>query len=155
MSWRREAGATVIGEITLPGIERSAGRARRHARDVLGPGHPSLDDLEVCVSEMVSNAVRHTASGDGGKVRVCFVDEGGVVRVEVTDDGAQGARPHLQDDLLADSGRGLRLIDGLARRWGFHAGGVRTTVWAEFPQSRTGGNREGSSSYAVRADSPE
>jgi anti-sigma regulatory factor (Ser/Thr protein kinase) len=45
------------------------------------------------VNEAFTNGVEHTASGRGGRVTVAFVAaEGGIV-AEVTDDGADGARP--------------------------------------------------------------
>ncbi|TDD38994.1 hypothetical protein E1287_04045, partial [Actinomadura sp. KC06] len=56
----------VIGEITLPGVRRSVGFARGFVRD-MALDVPGLDDMIMVVSEMVANAVRHTASGrDGG-----------------------------------------------------------------------------------------
>ena len=49
--------SAVAGSITLPGVTRSVACARRFTRDVLGPGHPSLHDVQTCVSEGFTNAV--------------------------------------------------------------------------------------------------
>jgi hypothetical protein len=45
----------VIGVITLPGVELSVAHARRFTRALLGRDHPSLGDIELCVSEAVTN----------------------------------------------------------------------------------------------------
>ena len=42
----------------LPGMDRAAGHARRWLRDVLGE-HPAFDDAALCMSELITNAVRH------------------------------------------------------------------------------------------------
>ena len=125
--------SAVLGSITLPGVTRSVACARRFARDVLGPGHPSLYDVQTCVSEGFTNAVLHTASGRGGKVTVTFRAAGEIIVAEVTDDGAGGARPCVRDEPAAVHGRGLRIIDALTLAWGVHPDGDRTTVWMRFP----------------------
>ena len=122
----------VIAALTLPGVEQSARYARMFARDVLGEGHPSLDDVRTCVNEAFVNGVEHTASGRGGRVTVLFSVDGEDVVAEVTDDGASGERPVMRDDPLAEDGRGLRIIDALALAWGVRTDGQRTTVWMRF-----------------------
>ncbi|GAA2101690.1 ATP-binding protein [Actinomadura alba] len=123
----------VIGAITLPGLGRSVAHARSFTRDVLGAGHPSLGDVQMCVSEAFTNGVVHTASGRGGKITVVFVAADDMVIAEVTDDGAGGALPRLRDDLMGVSGRGMRIINALALGWGVRPEGGRTTVWMRFP----------------------
>ncbi|MEV4003792.1 ATP-binding protein [Actinomadura sp. NPDC049753] len=131
----------VIGEITLPGVRRSVRCARGFVRNAAA-GHPALDDMVLVVSETVANAIAHTASGlEGGLVRVAVLAGDGGYRLEVADEGAAGGRPrvkggHADDEQAgegAESGRGMRIVEALASRWGFHADGVRTVVWAEFP----------------------
>ncbi|HEX6469208.1 MAG TPA: ATP-binding protein [Streptosporangiaceae bacterium] len=123
----------VIGAITLPGAELSVACARRFVRDLLGAGHPSLDDVELCVSEAVTNSVQHTASGRGGKVTVRLRAEADSIVTEVTDDGAGGARPHLRADPAGLGGRGMRIIEAVTLAWGLRPDGDRTTVWMRFP----------------------
>lgn len=128
-------GEWVIGSITLPGQERSVAQSRRFARDLLGPDHPSLGDIQTCVTEAFANGVLHTVSGRGGKVTVMLLASAGGLVAEVTDDGAGGARPKLCDasaDLAMD-GRGLQIINGLSQEWGVRPDGDRTTVWMRFP----------------------
>ncbi|WP_160573856.1 ATP-binding protein [Actinomadura physcomitrii] len=126
-------GLVVLGSVTLPGVGRSVGCARAFVRDVLA-GLPDRDDVVLAASETVANAVRHTASGlEGGLVTVTVAAGPGAVRLEVADDGAAGARPYVKDDPGAETGRGMRIVQGLAARWGYRADGSRTVVWADFP----------------------
>jgi anti-sigma regulatory factor (Ser/Thr protein kinase) len=126
---------TVIGEITLPGVERSAGFTRQFMRDMLGSGHPAFADVQVCTCELVNNALRHTKSGQGGRFTIRLARTTSALRVEVTDDGAGGTRPRLRRP-SGESGRGLHIVDALAVRWGHIPIGDRTTVWAEFAGGR-------------------
>src|SRR5690606_32936191 len=120
----------VLGEVTLPGVLRSVRCARGFVREtVLARSRrddPVLDDMITVASETVANAIKHTASGlEGGEVRVVLRDAGGVYRLEVGDDGAAGARPHVKDEVGAETGRGMRIVAALASRWGFRADGHR------------------------------
>jgi anti-sigma regulatory factor (Ser/Thr protein kinase) len=124
---------TVIASNSFAGTERSAAAVRRFARETVGDAHPSLDDIQMCVNEAFTNGIEHTASGRGGQVIVAFVAEGDGVLVEVTDEGAGGERPRLESEFLGESGRGMWIIDALAREWGVREDGERTTVWMSFP----------------------
>lgn len=125
------AEMTVLGEITLPGVERSAVYARQFLQDTLGVAHPALADLQVCACELFNNGLRHTKSGRGGRITVKLVRAASALRIEVTDDGAGGARPRLRRP-DGEGGRGLHIVEALAVRWGCIPIGDRTTVWAEF-----------------------
>ena len=73
-------------------------------------------------SELVTNSVQHSNSGRaGGTVTLTLISIPGGIRVEVIDDGAEttptvSVDPHRQPD-LADSGRGLELVEMLSARW--------------------------------------
>jgi anti-sigma regulatory factor (Ser/Thr protein kinase) len=123
----------LLGTITVPGNADSSRRVRTFAEETLGTDHRLLGDIGLCLTEKFGNAVRHTASGKGGTVTVRLLAGGGVVRSEVTDDGAGGARPKSPEGAaLLESGRGLFLLAALSRRWGYDEDGARTTVWAEY-----------------------
>lgn len=125
----------MLGTLTLPGVGRSVGHARSFIRDLVPEGETALDDMLVVGSETVCNAIRHTASGDiCGQVTVTLGAGRGVYRLEVADDGARGGRPYVKGEDGGEGGRGMRLVQGLALRWGYRADGDRTIVWAEFPQ---------------------
>ncbi|MGI5169298.1 ATP-binding protein [Spirillospora sp. CA-253888] len=128
----------LLAALTLPGTARSVPHARSFLRDTLVPAHLApdddlLDNMVLVVDEFAGNSIRHTASGQGGKFTVALWRGHGVLRAEVTDDGAGGARPILRPEPDGECGRGLHIVAALAVRWGHRAEGARTTVWAEFP----------------------
>ncbi|WP_232832122.1 ATP-binding protein [Nocardiopsis sp. FIRDI 009] len=95
--------------------------------------------VKLVVSELVTNAVRHSASGGRcGRVKVTVeMLPGRVVLVSVTDDGARALRPitvptlanHMDD--AEECGRGLRLVAALAEKWWWTGcRGGPLTVWA-------------------------
>jgi anti-sigma regulatory factor (Ser/Thr protein kinase) len=106
-------------------------------RRLLGPvpdGEP-VDDAELVVSELVTNAVRAGA----GTVRVGLSVHHGELQVDVTDDGPgwpRLVRPGEQDP----RGRGLVLVDALADRWRaerIEGGGKRVRVTVAVPAEFT------------------
>jgi anti-sigma regulatory factor (Ser/Thr protein kinase) len=125
---------TVIGEITLPGTERSVAESRGFVRKTLGHRHPTLDGVVLSVSELATNAVRHTPSGAGGRFTITLAAMDHRIRAEVTNDGATGSDPRLESEpgTGAEHGRGLLLVQAIADRWGVTRHTGRTTVWAEF-----------------------
>lgn len=107
--------------------DASAPRLARRAVATQLAGHPRADDLLLCVSEVVTNAVLHAHSPP----RLVVSQDGVTVRVEVVD--ADERPPVLvEPGPLATSGRGLRILDQLAARWGSHPTGEGKAVWFEF-----------------------
>ncbi len=86
------------------------------------------------VSEIASNAVRHTASGDYGWFDLTVSAAGCTARVEVADGGGL-SEPRLPDnggELGAlTGGRGLRIVDALADGWGHSGDELGRVVWFE------------------------
>jgi DNA-binding NarL/FixJ family response regulator len=94
-----------------------------------------LDSVTLLVSELVTNAVRHA----GSEVEVLVRLTATAARVEVTDASAQTVAPR---DAAADedSGRGLALVESLARRWGVRpTPGGGKTVWFEVDRAAQSG----------------
>ena len=104
------------------------GRARRFVAQVLG-GCPVIDDAVLLTSELVTNAITHTASGQGGKVTVTVYRASTRLRVEVRDDGSDQAPVVSSCDEVRDSGYGLGLVEMVAHRWGHHGGRRCRVVW--------------------------
>jgi anti-sigma regulatory factor (Ser/Thr protein kinase) len=88
--------------------------------------------LELLVSELVTNAVRHARvkgeDPDPIELRVEARQDG--VRTAVTDPGRGFRIPHGGPRPSGASGWGLYLVDRLADRWGVSADGT-TRVWFE------------------------
>ncbi|MFC4561318.1 ATP-binding protein [Nocardiopsis mangrovi] len=114
----------------------SVGPARRFARANCGFASGSQPcDVEVCVSELATNSVRHSRSSrPGGRFTVAVATAPGWCRVQVADDGPLHPRhgPRLHPpDAFTESGRGLHLLDALSSWWGVDRDLASTTVWFE------------------------
>src|SRR5258708_5909662 len=78
-----------------------------------------LCKIELVTSELVTNSILHSRSGDSGKVTVLVIDLGARVRVEVVDEGSdKDAHMRSAEAGLADHGRGLWLVQQFASSWG-------------------------------------
>jgi anti-sigma regulatory factor (Ser/Thr protein kinase) len=116
--------------ITIPGCRRQVARARAFVARALGPGHPGAEVAVLLTSELVTNAVLHSDSRDGGGNVTVVVDQlGGWLRVEVSDAGSANSTPVVKKEVCASSGHGLFLVDALASEWGYNRDESRTTVW--------------------------
>jgi anti-sigma regulatory factor (Ser/Thr protein kinase) len=127
---RRDGPMTAghLGTATFPTTAESVADARRWLTDVLDPAHPVCDDAVLLLSEVVTNGVVHSA---GGKIEVSVFGGNEHLRIEVVDPGGD-TLPRRVDDLTGETGRGLAIVQALARDWGFavldHG---RLTVWFE------------------------
>ncbi|WP_416977251.1 ATP-binding protein [Streptomyces sp. T028] len=95
-----------------------------------------VDTAELLVSELATNALLrpHCPGGRGGtptasRFRLTLTAAHGVLRCEVED--RERCVPEMGDACGAESGRGMFLVDALARRWGCQQDGVGKTVWFE------------------------
>src|SRR6478736_8879901 len=114
-----------------------------------------LDDAQLAVTELVTNAVLHagtdltvSVSCTRGFVEIAVFDGSPVVPAtrppgDVTGDAADVNRPHVQDSGEAARGRGLLLVDALAAEWGVSPQSDGKAVWIRTPVpvgwSRPGG----------------
>jgi anti-sigma regulatory factor (Ser/Thr protein kinase) len=89
-----------------------------------------VDEAEIVVSELVSNAVRHARPLPDGMLRVHWKVKAGVVEVEVTDGGGDSTPRPAPRTVWAPSGRGLRIVRSLAHEWGVTEDRNGSTVWA-------------------------
>jgi anti-sigma regulatory factor (Ser/Thr protein kinase) len=106
----------VLAADWFPGEGAAVGLAREFVAGVLGRDWPGLDDVLLLVSEIASNAVRHTASGDGGGWFDVMVSmTGHTARVEISDRGSS-SEPRISDD------------DGVLKI--FNAGGYEGSCWS-------------------------
>ncbi|MFJ5530624.1 ATP-binding protein [Streptomyces sp. NPDC093261] len=137
-SARLPAGASPDGSAVfdLPAVPAAPGAARSGVRGLLrrwGTGAATGDNAVLVISELVTNAVLHTAS----ERVVCRVSsDGHRLRIEVEDQSLSGTVPTRAcpgpDD---QGGRGLVLVDALSSGWGVRDAphGSGRVVWAELP----------------------
>jgi anti-sigma regulatory factor (Ser/Thr protein kinase) len=125
----------------FPGEAAAVGQARSFVHGVLGADWPGLHDVLVMVSEIATNAVRYSVSGDGGWFDVTVSVRGGTLRIAVAERGG-AAGPRTPDECgepgILTSGRGLRLVDDLADAWGHAGDSMGRVVWFEITTKRAG-----------------
>ena len=115
----------------FPGRDDQVREVRRWLAGLL-PGVPERGDVVVVAVELVTNAIRHTASGRGGLVMVEVTWCGPVLRVAVADDGgAGGPRLAAGPGGLGEGGRGLHLVRALAASTGVCGDHRGRLVWAD------------------------
>ncbi|MFF4790237.1 SpoIIE family protein phosphatase [Streptomyces sp. NPDC001276] len=122
-----------VAELRLARDRAEVGRARAVVREQLHEwGLARLTDpTELMVSELVTNAVRHS---HGRPVELRLV-HGDTLLCEVEDDDHD--LPTLLSAGPADeSGRGLRVVSTLAREWGTSRTNTGKTVWFELALPR-------------------
>lgn len=129
MSWKRFAG--------VPG---SVGLARAWTRRELrgmGVEEQAVTEATYVVSELASNAIRHSRSGDvGGSFIVDLTVRPTQVTIVVTDQGTTAnTLPawNIKPDPLAEHGRGLLLIASLVEDYTTIAEADRCTVRTQLP----------------------
>lgn len=101
----------------FPGHVDQVASARAFVKQVLADC-PALDDAVLLTSELCTNAVQHSESGNGGRFEVTVYCRPGSLRVEVRDEGSAGTPVRLSADSWAGNGRGLEIVACLAHRWG-------------------------------------
>jgi anti-sigma regulatory factor (Ser/Thr protein kinase) len=130
--FKRDQAEPIVSALFLAEPE-SAPRARR-ALDGLEPlmSWTTFADLKLLVSELIANSVEHSGARRDQLIglEVSAVSQG--LRVEVSDPGPGFALPRTptHQPWEAEYGRGLLIVDSLAKSWGV-SHGDRSTVWFE------------------------
>lgn len=121
---------------TFPPDRRSVTEARRFASQMLdGTPHDVREAVELMVSELATNCVRHVRQQFELSIRHTR-DE---IRVEVSDPGS--GTPRMRSPGPSDpTGRGLRIVDMLSDEWGVTPSApTGKKVWFRVALSRDGG----------------
>ncbi|MBV2357613.1 ATP-binding protein [Streptomyces sp. J2-1] len=117
----------------------SAAQARRLTRARLtgwSVCEDTCDSAALIVSELVTNAIVHTASS---RVVCELHDHEDTVRIAVHDEGCAPGEPHPSPQRPHEEhGRGLLLVDALCRAWGAQERGPGLLVWADLPRQADG-----------------
>lgn len=126
--------------VTVSHTPASAGQVRRElGADLARRGvHADLvADASLLISELIGNAVRYARPLPGGVLRIAWSLRPGCLLLRVSDGGGRSA-PHVRESGPSDiRGRGLAIVESLARAWGIDRYGTGlgavSTVWAELP----------------------
>ena len=113
--------------VRLPADRSSPARAREFVHESLeGLAPEVVDDAELLVSELVTNAVLHARTPLEVNIHV----GAGEVRVEVHDDSDVLPVARISSDASV-GGRGLQLVERVARSWGIERRNRGKVVWFE------------------------
>ncbi len=130
-----EAGqrTAVLGSLTIPGRPAQVSAARAFVTRIMaatGKGRAiDCDAATLLTSELVTNAILHTASGAAdGTVTIVVIDVPDGVLIEVIDDGSADM-PVVKSELLSTDGHGLYLVQQMTAQWGYLRDPAGTTVW--------------------------
>jgi anti-sigma regulatory factor (Ser/Thr protein kinase) len=105
--------------------------ARRFVASAIQVGGPARDVSRLLVSEAATNAVLHSASGNGGTFSVGYLLSDHLLRVEVRDGGGPSGPRRRVHHLESMTGRGLDLFDALSDRWGVDGTPDGWMIWFE------------------------
>lgn len=125
-----------------PGSPAQARRLTRSRLTGWSVCEDTCDTAALVVSELVTNAIVHTASNQ----IVCELHDGDdLVRISVRDEGFAPGEPHPSPQRPEEEhGRGLLLVEALCCAWGAQEHGPGLVVWAELPRTAVtaGGTNE-------------
>jgi anti-sigma regulatory factor (Ser/Thr protein kinase) len=97
------------------------------------------DDLELLVSELVTNSVRHSGLPVGSPIDVSVERINRSIHVEVSDRGPGFERPDAPPATVRESGWGLHLVDQIAASWGVRVAADRVVTWFDLPATPSNG----------------
>ncbi len=127
-------------EVRLPAELSAPARARRLIGKLLADvsARKFVDDALLLTSEIVTNA---TAVGGGCQLSAWYLPANGALRVEVHDHSSIVPSLPERRSPTEITGRGLRIVDGIANRWGVDRDADGKSVWFELyggqPMSRS------------------
>ena len=116
-----------------PGSPAQARRLTRARLTGWSVCEDTCDTAALVVTELVTNAIVHTASSH----IVCELHDGDdLVRIAVRDEGCAPGMPHQSPQRPEEEqGRGLLLVEAMCRAWGAQEHGPGLLVWAELARA--------------------
>lgn len=122
---------------TFDGRAESVAEVRRFTVKVLGE-NPGTDVVELVASELATNAVQHSDSGQpGGHFTMHLAESANRWRVRIDDAGGPKEPCVKTADAKGDeAGRGLTLVAALSSDWGVIGDHYARAVWAEIEMPR-------------------
>ncbi|MGI8944641.1 MAG: ATP-binding protein [Thermoleophilaceae bacterium] len=119
-------------EFELNAHPASVAEARRRMSELAEPliEQSRMADLQLVLSEVVSNAVRH--GSPHATIKLAITPKQDYLCVQVTDAGSGLAPRPRATEPDEHGGWGFFLIEHFARRWGMTREAEHTRVWFEF-----------------------
>ena len=114
----------------FPGRSEQVTQARHFVALALA-GTPVTDEAVLCVSELVTNALLHTMSGNDGEFEIIVCRGQVSALIAVYDDGSDTPPATRGLDATSENGRGLGVVALTASRWGHFGGKSGRVVWFE------------------------
>jgi anti-sigma regulatory factor (Ser/Thr protein kinase) len=106
--------------------------ARRFVTEAFARGSEVRETARLLVSETVTSTLDQAKFGLGdGTFEIAYAIANGRLRVEVFDDGGPARMRRRIHDVHAENGRGLRLVQTLASRWGVREDPRGRAIWFE------------------------
>ncbi|MDT7548805.1 MAG: hypothetical protein QOE84_1199 [Actinomycetota bacterium] len=129
LSGRIDRDMDLDARMTLRGDLRSPTEARRFVARTLTPllGREDVETAMLVTSELVTNATLH--AGTECELELLGAPDALVIRVSDFDSAGKVAPRGFRTELT--TGRGLRLLEVLCRRWGVEPDPRGKTVWCE------------------------
>lgn len=93
------------------------------------------DDVQICVSELASNVLRHCNPKEGEFTVRVSLDSQGSVRMEVhdRDSDTHSIETRIRDmDFYSTHGRGMFIIEQLSEDWGVETTPNGKVIWTQF-----------------------
>jgi anti-sigma regulatory factor (Ser/Thr protein kinase) len=121
------------GTVLLPWAPASVAVARKRlGADLSAAGifDAAVGDAVLVVSELLSNAIRHARPLPGANVQVAWAVDQDAIEVAVSDGGAPTTPLPAHATVSSLGGRGLDIVEYLARTWGVRSDDSGQTVWA-------------------------
>lgn len=126
----------------FPGRPEQVAHARQFVAQTLN-GCPVIDEAVLCVSELVTNALAHSASGSDGEFEIVVCRGQASALIAVYDDGSVTPPTARGLDATSEDGRGLGVVALTASRWGHFGGQSSRAVWFELCWDLPFGNTTG------------
>jgi anti-sigma regulatory factor (Ser/Thr protein kinase) len=124
---RQQVDAILSVTPALESVPEARRSAHEYAESLMSAAQ--LANLDLALTELVANAVRHAGSSE--QIVIALTPKDGYLCVRVTD-GGSGLVP--RPGAMATepgAGYGLFLVEQLTRRWGMTREDDRTRVWFE------------------------
>jgi anti-sigma regulatory factor (Ser/Thr protein kinase) len=121
------------GTVLLPWAPASVAAARKRlGADLSAAGifDATVGDAVLVVSELLSNAIRHARPLPGANVQVAWAVDQDAIEVAVSDGGAPTTPLPAHATVSSLGGRGLDIVEYVARTWGVRSDDSGQTVWA-------------------------